>query len=110
MPCCVEGVDLARRPLLGRDLLDVDESALLDADEQRVDGALGDVGEALFTQAEFCIQRLAVETFDGGSVQAMGGSAPRRVAQAAVRAVQQWRFDRLPAERTVDVEINFKAE
>jgi len=44
------------------------------------------------------------------SAQAMGGSAPRRVAQAAVRAVQQWRFDPLPAERTVDVEINFKAE
>lgn len=44
------------------------------------------------------------------SAQAMGGSAPRRVAQAAVRAVQQWRFDRLPAERTVDVEINFKAD
>lgn len=44
------------------------------------------------------------------SAQAMGGTAPRRVAQAAVRAVQQWRFDRLPAERTVDVEINFKAE
>jgi TonB family protein len=44
------------------------------------------------------------------SAQAMGGGAPRRVAQAAVRAVQQWRFDPLPAERTVDVEINFKAE
>lgn len=44
------------------------------------------------------------------SAQAMGGSAPRRVAQAAVRAVQQWRFDPLPAERTVDVEINFKAD
>ena len=34
----VEGVDLARRPLLGGDLLHVDEAALLDPDEQRVDG------------------------------------------------------------------------
>ena len=43
----VERIHLARRPLLGRDLLHVDEAALLDPDEQRVDGALGDVGEAL---------------------------------------------------------------
>ena len=46
----VERVDLARRALLGRDLLHVDEAALLDPDEQRVDGALGDVGEALLAQ------------------------------------------------------------
>jgi hypothetical protein len=39
-----------RRPLLGRDLLHVDEAAQLDSDEQRVDGALGDVGEALIPQ------------------------------------------------------------
>ena len=46
----VEGIDLARRPLLGRDLLHVDEAALLDPDQQGVDGALGDVGEALIAQ------------------------------------------------------------
>src|SRR6478735_3164755 len=46
----VEGVDLARRPLLRGDLLHVDEAALLDPDQQRVDGALGDVGEALLAQ------------------------------------------------------------
>src|SRR6476661_8930350 len=46
----VEGVDLARRPLLRGDLLHVDEAALLDPDQQRVDGALGDVGEALLPQ------------------------------------------------------------
>ena len=46
----VQRVDLARRPLLGRDLLDVDEAALLDPDQQGVDGALGDVGEALLAQ------------------------------------------------------------
>ncbi|MFN7692818.1 MAG: TonB family protein [Burkholderiales bacterium] len=37
------------------------------------------------------------------------GSAPRKVAQSAVRAVQQWRFDKIPAVREVDVEIAFKA-
>lgn len=37
------------------------------------------------------------------------GSAPRRVAIAAVRAVQQWRFDPIPAVREVDVELAFKA-
>lgn len=36
------------------------------------------------------------------------GSAPRRVANAAVRAVQQWRFDPLPAAREIDVELLFK--
>src|ERR1700733_815675 len=46
----VEGVHLARRPLLGGDLLHVDEAALLDPDEQRVDGPFGDVGEALLPQ------------------------------------------------------------
>src|SRR5262245_46728189 len=46
----VEGVDLARRSLHGRDLLHVDEPALLAPDEQRVDRALGDVGEALISQ------------------------------------------------------------
>src|SRR5262245_18388228 len=43
----VGGVHLAARPLQGRDLLHVDEAPLLDPDEQRVDGALGDVGKAL---------------------------------------------------------------
>lgn len=37
------------------------------------------------------------------------GGVPRRVAQAAVRAVQQWRFEPIPAVREVDVEIAFKA-
>src|SRR6478735_7717432 len=46
----VEGVDLAGWALLGRHLLHVDEAALLDAHEQRVDRALGDVGEALVAQ------------------------------------------------------------
>ncbi|WP_425489470.1 hypothetical protein [Nonomuraea typhae] len=42
----VEGVHLARRPLLRRDLPHVDEAALFDPDQQRVDGALGDAGES----------------------------------------------------------------
>src|SRR5262245_15625141 len=46
----VEGVDLARRPLLRRALLHVDEAALLDPDEQCVDGSFGDVREALVPQ------------------------------------------------------------
>src|SRR5262245_33033080 len=46
----VERVHLAGRPLLGRDSLDVDEAALLAPDQQRIDGALGDLGEALFAQ------------------------------------------------------------
>src|SRR6476469_3124088 len=46
----VEGIDLARRPLLGRDLLHVDEAALLDPDQQGVDRALGNVGEPLIAQ------------------------------------------------------------
>ncbi|WP_374660867.1 TonB family protein [Inhella sp.] len=37
------------------------------------------------------------------------GVVPRRIAQAAMRAVQQWRFDPIPAVREVDVEIAFKA-
>src|SRR4051794_24321886 len=46
----VERVDLARRALLGGDLLDVGEASLLDPDEQGVDSALDDVGEAALTQ------------------------------------------------------------
>ncbi len=38
------------------------------------------------------------------------GKAPRAVANAAVRAVQQWRFDPIPAVREVDVELAFKSE
>src|SRR5262245_43267695 len=49
-PLSVERVHLARRSLLGWDLLNVDEASLLDPDEQRVDSALGDVGEALSPQ------------------------------------------------------------
>lgn len=37
------------------------------------------------------------------------GVVPRRIAQAATKAVQQWRFDPIPAVREVDVEIAFKA-
>src|SRR5215207_4423244 len=46
----VQRIHLARRPLHRRDLLDVDEAALLDAHQQGVDGALGDVGESLVSQ------------------------------------------------------------
>src|SRR5262245_35930293 len=46
----VERVHLARRPLLGRGLHHADEAVLLGPDEQRVDGALGDVGETLLPQ------------------------------------------------------------
>jgi len=46
----VERVDLARRSLLGRDLLDVGEAPLLDPDEEGVDGPLDDVGEASLAQ------------------------------------------------------------
>jgi TonB family protein len=62
-------------------------------------------GNAVSVPVRFVVQP------DGrvSSAQAMG-SAPRRVAQAAVRAVQQWRFAPLPAERTVDVEIAFRTE
>lgn len=42
------------------------------------------------------------------SAQAMS-NAPRRIANSAVRAVQQWRFEPIPAVREVDVEIAFKA-
>jgi hypothetical protein len=49
-PSGVDGVDLAGRALLGGHLLHIDEPALLDADEERVDGPLGDVGEALVAQ------------------------------------------------------------
>src|SRR5215217_1988384 len=47
----IEGVHLAGRALLARHLLDIDESALLDAHQQGVDGALGGVGEAVLAQA-----------------------------------------------------------
>src|SRR4029453_9657534 len=46
----VERIHLARRPLLRRDLLHVDQAALLDPDQQRIDGAFGGVGEALLPQ------------------------------------------------------------
>src|SRR5580700_8836049 len=46
----VERIHLARRPLVGRDLLHVDEALLLEPDEQGVDGAFGDVREALLAQ------------------------------------------------------------
>src|SRR6266540_5890150 len=59
----VQGIHLARRPLLRRDLLHVDEAALLDPDEQRVDGALGDVGEALLPQP--CRDLVAVRGLHG---------------------------------------------
>jgi hypothetical protein len=46
----VQDEHLRRRVLRRLDLLDVDESALLDADEQHADGALGDVCEALLPE------------------------------------------------------------
>src|SRR6478736_2179870 len=41
----IDRIDLAWRALLGRDLLHVHEAPLLDAHQQRVDGALDQVGE-----------------------------------------------------------------
>src|ERR671912_1942232 len=46
----VQRIHLARRTLHGRDLLDIDEAALLDAHQQGVDGAFGDIGESLVSQ------------------------------------------------------------
>jgi len=46
----LRGEHLARRPLPGRDLLDVDEAALVDAHEERVHSALCDVDEALLAE------------------------------------------------------------
>src|SRR5437763_640342 len=46
----VERVHAARGALLRRDLLHVDQAALLDPDQQCVDGALGDVGEPLLAE------------------------------------------------------------
>src|ERR1700726_4073209 len=46
----IERIHLARRPLLRRDLLHVDESLELEPDEQGVDGAFGDIGKALLPQ------------------------------------------------------------
>ena len=46
----VEREDLAGRPLLGGHLLDVDQLPLLDAHQQGVDRALGDVLETLLAQ------------------------------------------------------------
>src|ERR1700733_3792838 len=54
----VERIHLARRPLLGRDLLHVDEVLLLEPDKQRVDGAFGDIREALVPQP--CCDLVAV--------------------------------------------------
>ena len=50
-PLRVERIHLARRSLLGRDLLHIHEAPLLDADEQRVDGAFDEVREALLAQS-----------------------------------------------------------
>src|SRR5688572_828784 len=47
----VERVDLARRTLLRGDLLDVREASLFDPDQQGIDGALDDVGEASLAQS-----------------------------------------------------------
>lgn len=47
---CVEGVHLARGPLLGRDPLRIDQATSLDPDEQGADRALRDVGETLVPQ------------------------------------------------------------
>src|SRR5215207_5790260 len=42
----IQRIDLPRRALLGRHLLDVHEAALLDSNEQGVHRAFDDVGEA----------------------------------------------------------------
>ena len=42
---CIEGVDLARRPLFGGDLLHVDKAALFDPYQQRIDSSFRDVGK-----------------------------------------------------------------
>ncbi|MNH32204.1 hypothetical protein D3C79_926290 [compost metagenome] len=47
----VQGVHLAGRTLLARDLLDVDEVLLLDAHQECVDRAFGDVGESVVADA-----------------------------------------------------------
>lgn len=46
---------------------------------------------------------------DGKVISARAtGNVPRRVAASAVKAVQQWRFEPLPAQREVDVDVSFK--
>lgn len=54
--------------------------------------------------------RFTVQTSGQVSAAAALGGGPRKVQQAAVRAVQQWRFAPIPAVREVDVEIAFRAE
>src|SRR6266542_2410452 len=82
----VQGIHLARRPLLRRDLLHVNEAALLDPDQQRVDGALGDVEEALIPQP--CRDLVAV-----------GGPAGQdREDDALQRSLEHFRH--LPAHET----------
>src|SRR5215467_1436422 len=49
-PASVQGIHLARRPFLRRNLLHVDEATLLDPDQECIDGAFHDVGEALLPQ------------------------------------------------------------
>src|SRR6478735_5324422 len=51
VPLGVERVDLSGRPLLGRNLLHIDEAPLLDPDEQCVNGSLDEFGEALLSQS-----------------------------------------------------------
>ena len=50
VPAALREYTLRGGPFSGRDLLHVDEAALLDPDEQGVNGAFGDVGEALLPQ------------------------------------------------------------
>jgi TonB family protein len=54
--------------------------------------------------------RFTVQTDGRVSAAQALGSGPRRVQQAAVRAVQQWRFSPIPAVREVDVDIAFRSE
>src|SRR5664280_167618 len=82
----VERIHLARRPLPGRDLLHIDKASLLDPDEQRVDRALGDVGEPHLPQP--CRDLVAVR----------GPHAQRREDDALQRPLEHLRH--LPAHGT----------
>ncbi len=52
--------------------------------------------------------RLTVEPNGTVSSARALGDSPRRFAVAAVKAVQQWRFESIPARREVDVDVPFK--
>ncbi|MBB5203194.1 TonB family protein [Inhella inkyongensis] len=66
--------------------------------------------EAMADRPQVIPVRFVVGT-DGKVIKAEPkAGANRRLGQAAARAISQWRFEPLPAERTVDVELSFKPE